>query len=418
MTAASRPGGGGPAVSSSGYSTQERRLLLGISITLGLRQLVLLLALPLIAVYGTELAGGTPALAGLALGIYGLLQAVFQVPFGRWSDSYGRKRLVLLGTALLIVGLVLAAVATDVTWFIVGRALQGCGAITGVAYAWIADNTAENRRNQAMSMVALAAGGAAIVSFLAGPLLYSLLSLPQIFLLCAVLASFVWVYVFVGMKDQPLLAPVAAAPAAQRHVMGNPLLRRLVAAGFLLNYVLMAVCFVVPLLVARTLGVQELWKVFIPATLIGIAAMRVATRLADAGYFAVVAPISFAAFALSGLFLLIGHTLAVAIGTALFMSGYLALAALLPAAVTRLAGPQARGSATGAFYTAMFLGAFAGGALTGLLWEIDGSISIYMTIAASAIGVLLIMRLTSAQLQPDAADLAPVPVQEKGGEAC
>ncbi|TRZ98427.1 MAG: MFS transporter [Rhodocyclaceae bacterium] len=382
----------------SNFTTQERHFLLGIGFVIGLRQLVLLLVLPFIVIFGTQLEGSTPALVGLALGIYGLLQAFLQVPFGLLSDAFGRKRTILLGNALLALGLLIAALASDITTFIIGRALQGCGAVTAVAYAWIGDNTAPEKRNQAMSFASLAAGSAAVASFLAGPLLYGVLSLPQIFVLCAGLTCFVMLYVGVAMREPARRAVATPSPARQLDLRPGGQLLRLVAAGFLLNYILMAVCFILPLLIARELGALALWKVFVPATLLGIGAMRVATRLADAGRFTVVSSVSFAAFAGTAFCLTQENVVLLGLGMALFMSGYLVLAALLPAAVSRVADAPSRATATGIFYTAMFLGAFAGGAGTGALWGIHPGAAVAVMIAASAAGLVLAASLPSPRL--------------------
>ena len=380
------------------FSAQEHRFLIGIGLVLALRQLVLLLALPFIALFGSGLEGGTPALVGLSLGIYGLLQALLQVPFGRASDAFGRKRMILAGTAFLVLGLYLAAVATDIATFIVGRALQGCGAVTAVAYAWIADSTPPEKRNRAMGIGSAASGGAAIASFVAGPLLYGVLSLPQIFFICAGLAGVTMIYVAITMDESPGRTPSAPSPAGRPDLRPDGPFVRLIVSGFLLNFVLMAVCFIAPLLIDRELGARELWKIFIPATLLGIAAMLGGTRLADAGHFKSVSSISFAAFAGTALCLLQGGVAALLLGTTLFMSGYLILAALLPAAVSGLADASFRASATGGFYTAMFLGAFAGGTATGALWGIDPRAPAMLMIAASLAGLALVAMLPSPAL--------------------
>ncbi|MBM4441226.1 MAG: MFS transporter [Candidatus Rokubacteria bacterium] len=371
----------------------DARFLAGICCVLGTRQLALLVALPFIAIHGQDLAHSTPALIGLALGIYGLLQGLLQIPFGRWSDAVGRKRVVLLGTAALIVGLVVSAVATDIVWFVIGRALQGAGAITGVAYAWIADHTADDRRSRAMGVAGLAVAGAALVSFVVGPLLYRVLSVPQIFLVCAALVTLVWIFVLLGMRDAAAAPPDVAARRPLGAILRMTELRRLVVVGFLVNYLFTAVCFVVPLVLAESLGARELWKALIPAALVGIVAMRVATRRADAGRFASTAAACCAAVLPIVPGLWIGHPLAVTIGTASFMAGYLGLTALVPAAVTSLAGERARGTASGVYNSALFFGSFAGGTLTGILWGVRPSLATYAMLAAWAAAQLAMLRV-------------------------
>jgi predicted MFS family arabinose efflux permease len=373
-------------------TSADRRFLGGISITLGLRQLALLMVLPFLSLYVQELPGGTPALAGVVIGINGLAQGVLQMPFGAWSDSVGRKRIVLLGMALLVVGLLVAAWARDVAWLIVGRALQGSGAVNGAAYAWIADRTPGDRLSRAMGTAAAAVGVAAVVSFVAGPLLYTVLSLPQIFLLCAVLAALVTVYVAVAM-DEGRAREARARGVTPPDVWRSAALWRLVGAGFLANYILMAVAFAMPLLLAGSLG-RHLWKVLIPAALVGVLAMRAATAAADRGRFTSMVWLASLAFLPTGVCLLAGDVLAVALGTALFMAGYLSLSALLPAGISRVAGPAARGSVSGAYSTAAFLGSFAGGVVTGALWGVRPRLALGAVLVAWALGQVLVTRLS------------------------
>lgn len=375
------------------FSASERRFLAGIAFLLGLRQLALLLVLPFIAVYGMTLRHSTPALIGLSLGIYGLLQGLLQIPFGRWSDRLGRKNMILGGTLLLVAGLALAAVATDIYTFVAARALQGVGAVTAVAYAWIADATAPERRNRAMGIVGLATGLAAIVSFVGGPLLYRFLTLPQIFLICAGLAGLVWLYLLFGIPAHSAHATQAAAPLAP--LLNDKRLRLFIAAGFLLNFILMNFVFVLPLLADEAFGARHLWRVLIPATAVGVLAMRLAVRQADAGRFERVAAAAFAVFLPSALCLVIGGSYVIAFATAFFMAGYFALTALLPAGAMRAVEPEARGGASGAFQCAQFLGAFSGGVSSGLLWQLHPGAALGALIVAAGAGLLIALRLPS-----------------------
>ncbi|MBL8644067.1 MAG: MFS transporter [Rhodospirillaceae bacterium] len=381
--------------------TDEQRLVVGLGFVLGLRQLALLLPLPFISVYGSTLAHSTPALVGLSLGIYGLLQAMLQIPFGRWSDVWGRKRLVLIGTALLIAGLFLAAAAQDIATLIAARALQGMGAVTAIATAWIADGTAPEHRARAMGVASLATGAAAIFSFIAGPLFYRIGTMPQMFTACAALVTLVWLFLIFGVKADTPAAP-SQAQGSVMSLLKNVPLRRFIFAGFLLNYIMMGVLFIVPLLIDETLGARNLWQILIPATVIGVAVMRFATRYADGPYFGRIAALSFAAFLLSALSFLLGHPIIIGSGMALFMAGYLILSALLPAGVTRDIAPNQRGAASGLFYTAQFLGAFSGGTFSGVLWGVHPSAAMNAVVIAAGLGLLVILRLSSHTSNPHA----------------
>ena len=386
-------------------STRNRTFLIGIAVTLGVRQFVLLVALPLIAVYVIGLDGGSPAIAGVALGVFGLFQALLQIPFGRWSDRAGRKTMVLAGTALLVAGLLIAAVADSVALFVVGRALQGAGAITGTAYAWIADRTPHEEHNRAMGVAAVAAAIGAIASFLCGPLLYSVLSVPRVFAICAAIAALNFIYVLVAMDDRPSAPRLRSARPNLPELLRIGGVRPLLMAGFLLNYVLMAVSFVLPLAVERASDAHDLWKVIVPAIIVGILAMRGATRLADRGHSAILCIIAFAAFIPAGISFLVPELRVIAIGATLFMAAYLSLFALLPAAAARRAGSSARGTVNGALQTAMFLGAFAGAVATGFLWGWSPPAAVAGVGAAAALGLLAVLKLASGRQRLTASEI-------------
>src|SRR5262249_34673912 len=226
--------------------------------------------------------------------------------------------------ALLTAGLLVAALADNIVTFILGRALQGTGAVTAVAYAWIADYTPSRMLNRATGIAGLATAVGALAGFVSGPLLNNLLSVAQLFVICAGIAVLNFIYICVAMPNNPR-SPVARASfriAATLRVDG---MVWLLAAGFLLNYVLMAVCFVLPLAVDKAIGSRSLWIILVPATAIGILAMLAAARLADRGHFTVLAGASFAAFLPSALCFLSPHPALIAFGTILFMVGYLTL---------------------------------------------------------------------------------------------
>ncbi|MGE0392323.1 MAG: MFS transporter [Vicinamibacterales bacterium] len=372
----------------------DGRFIAGISLTLGLRQVALLIVLPFVGVYATGLPGGTPMLAGVALGVYGLMQGVLQVPFGALSDRVGRKPVVLAGTALLMAGLVLAAWAPSIWWLIAGRALQGTGAINGAALAWIADRMAGTALARGMAAVSAATGLAAVGSLVAGPALFAVVSVPRVFLVCAVLTLVCGVYVAVAMPAAPRSpagAVTASAAFAQFGIGRAATARRLVAAGFLANYVLMAVAFAVPLLLSPTLG-RHLWKALVPAALAGVLAMRAVTTAAGRGHFNRVTPAAFLAFVPAALALLTGSTLLVGAGTALCMAGYLSLSALLPVAVSRVAGAAVMGQAHGAYNAGAFLGSFTGALATGALWEVRPELAVVAMLPVSLAGYTLLAR--------------------------
>jgi MFS family permease len=369
----------------------EMKFLLGIGSALALRQLGLLMVMPFLAVYGRELANSTPGLIGLALGIYGLSQAIFQIPFGHWSDRLGRKPVILIGLLILILGLILASWAKDIYFFILARTLQGSGAIMAVAYAWVGDKIASHKRNKGMSIIGMLVGISATLAFIGGPIIYRWLTVPQLFLLCALLAIISWFYILVSLEDDKKTEPssITVEKTPFRRYLADKNLARIIFAGFFNNYILVSQFFVIPLLLESSLGTEGLWKVFAPATIIAVFAMGIGAKYADAGYFPQVSALSFGIITVSSVAYFSDNPFIIAIGVILFMSGYMCLVTLLPTSVTKLSQKNHRGALTGFFNTCQFIGSFVGGSLTGLLWGINPLYSISLLLIISTVGAIL-----------------------------
>ena len=170
-------------------SPPELRTSAALASVYGLRMLGLFLILPVFAVYAEQLPGGeSHALIGLALGTYGLTQALLQLPFGMASDHLGRKRVIYFGLALFALGSFIAAVSHDIYWVIVGRGIQGAGAVNAAVTALLADLTREEHRTKAMAMIGGSIGLTFAASLVLGPALYYLISIPGIFALTGMLA--------------------------------------------------------------------------------------------------------------------------------------------------------------------------------------------------------------------------------------
>eukprot|EP01037_Dinobryon_pediforme_P019294 gene19294-19689_t len=159
-------------------SGAEVRASASLASIFALRMLGLFLILPVFAVHARTLPGGeSAALVGLAMGMYGLAQSFGQIPFGMASDKFGRKPVIVLGLVLFALGSFVAAAAHDVTWIIVGRAIQGAGAISAAVTAMIADSTREEHRTKAMAMVGGSIGLSFAVSLVVSPLLYKVIGM-------------------------------------------------------------------------------------------------------------------------------------------------------------------------------------------------------------------------------------------------
>ena len=238
----------------------------------------LFLILPVLALYAGEIDGATPAMVGLALGAYGLTQALFQVPFGFLSDRFGRKPLLVAGLLLFTLGSVIAARANSIEVVILGRALQGSGAIASVVLALLADLTREEQRTKAVALVGSSIGFSFLLALMLGPILDTVIGLSGIFWSMGLLGLIalpvvVW---FVPAVERPLHGgDVQPAWGQVRMVLQNKQLLSMDCGIFVLHMVLMAFFVAVPLALLETLELprDRHWQVYVPALGAAVLAM-------------------------------------------------------------------------------------------------------------------------------------------------
>ena len=378
-------------------TSAERRTGASLAGIFGLRMLGLFLILPVFAVYARTLPGGDNlTLVGLALGIYGLTQACFQIPFGIASDRFGRKPVIIFGLLLFAAGSALAAVAHSVYWIIAGRALQGAGAISAAVTALAADLTREQHRTKVMAMIGSSIGLVFAVSLVAAPVLYAAIGMPGIFWLTAGLALLAIVVLRRVVPNPP---HVEAKPVRFAGVLRDAQLLRLNLGIFTLHMVQMAMFVVVPAaLVARgNLPVAEHWKIYLPAVLVSFALMIPAIIVAERKNR--LKPIFLAAIALLALTqlgLLFGRAQVWQMGALLvaFFVAFNILEATLPSLVSRVAPPASKGAALGVYNTSQALGLFLGATLGGWLSQHVGADSVFVVTTLAALlwlGVALTM---------------------------
>ncbi len=337
----------------------------------GLRMLGLFLILPVFALHAPRLAGGDDlTLVGVALGAYGLSQAILQIPFGMASDRWGRKPVIYVGLVIFAAGSFLAAAASDIWTAIAGRTLQGAGAISSVVVALAADLTREQHRTKVMAMIGAMIGFAFALSLVAAPALYERIGMAGLFVLTGVLC-------LAAMAVVKTLVPDAVAPAPRAAASGKGILDiellRLNFGIFVLHMVQMAMFVVLPpLLVTAGLPGAEHWKLYLPVVLASFALMVPPVLLADRRNRP--KPVMVGAVALllavqTGLAFM-GTTLAaLAVLLLAFFAAFNVLEALLPSLVSRIAPAHARGAAIGVYNTTQTLGLFFGGLMGG--WVAD-----------------------------------------------
>lgn len=351
-----------------------------------LRMLGLFLILPVFALYAEKLPGTTPFQIGLALGIYGLTQALLQIPFGMASDRFGRKPIIVLGLLVFIAGSVIAANATTIEGIIAGRAMQGAGAIAAAVLAMLADLTREEQRTKAMALVGISIGASFIFSLMIGPVLNSWIGIPGIFWLTAVLAA-AGIVVLLAFVPSPTshasLKSKRSLTSQFRDVLSRPDLLRLDIGIFALHCTLMAIFIAIPLALVHETNFAESrhWQVYAPALLLGIAIMVPFMLYSDRK--GALKPIFLGAIGLLVVSQAIFYATftsfwGIMVGLIAFFAAFNLLEATLPSLITKTAPVDSKGMAIGVYNSFQFFGAFVGGALGGWLFGEYGQSGVYI----------------------------------------
>ncbi|OGI44214.1 MAG: MFS transporter [Candidatus Muproteobacteria bacterium RBG_16_65_31] len=353
----------------------ERRAVGSLAAIFALRLLGLFLILPVFALYADRLEGHTPFLVGLALGAYGLTQALLQIPFGMASDRLGRKPVIAVGLIIFAIGSAVAATAASIEGVVLGRALQGAGAISAAVVAMIADLTREETRTRAMAAVGITIGASFFVSLLAGPVLNTAIGVPGIFWLMAALAlgGIGVLYLAVPTPVRSILhRDVEPAPHQFMRVLRDARLLRLNLGIFILHVVLMALFVVVPVALVRQAGLPagNHWQVYLPVLVLSAVFMLPLIVLAERRHW--LRPIFAGAVGLlllSQVVLYRGHTslAPILLGLFVFFTAFNVLEAMLPSLISKTAPASSKGTAIGIYSTFEFFGAFVGGAAGGYL---------------------------------------------------
>lgn len=376
----------------------ELRASLSLAIIYMLRMMGLFLILPVFSLYARQLPDATPFLIGLAISIYGLTQAVCQIPFGLWSDRVGRKSVITVGLILFAAGSVVAALSDSIYGIIAGRAIQGAGAIAAVVMALAADLTREEHRIKAMALIGTSIGLSFAISMVAGPVLSGWMGMDGLFWLIGGLAvlSLLVLHTLVPTPVVSRFHRDAQANPAQFHVVfANQELLRLNFGILALHLILMALFVVTPLLMRDALQLETAthWKVYLPVFLGSIVTMlpliivaEKYRRLKPVFLLAILLLVS----AATGLALLPVTLYSVVGCLYLFFTGFNLLEASLPSLVSKIAPADLKGTAMGVYSTSQFLGAFFGGTGGGWLYGHYGIETVYLVCAVVALSWLLV----------------------------
>jgi MFS family permease len=365
----------------------EMRASTSLASIFGLRMLGMFLILPVFAIYAETLPGGADhTMIGIALGAYGLTQALLQLPFGMASDRWGRKPVIYFGLMLFALGSFVAAGAHDIYMVILGRSIQGAGAISAAVTALTADLTREEHRTKAMAMIGMTIGLTFSISLVAGPALYHLIGIPGIFAMTGVLAILAMGVVKFVVPDPQVSrfhSDAEATPAKLMDVLRDRQLARFNFGIFALHAAQMAMFVVVPFALIKAGGIDanHHWQIYLPVVVLSFILMippiiygekkaKLKQVFVAAVALMLAVQVSFA--------VAIDHFWAIVLILGAYFLAFNVLEASLPSMISKIAPPASKGTAMGVYNTCQSLGLFAGGAMGGYLSHSFGFNAVFM----------------------------------------
>lgn len=390
------------AGAASRLNASERRAVISLALIFALRMLGLFLILPVLSVVAREMPEATPALAGLALGIYGLTQAMLQIPFGFYSDRIGRKRIITIGLFIFMLGSVVAATADSIYGIIVGRALQGAGAIAAAVMALAADLTREQQRTKATATIGASIGAAFMVALMLAPVLEGWIGISGIFWLTAGLPVLMMPVLW-WWTPSPVHArrdaEVVFSSALFGRMLKHPQLIRFDIGIFALHFALTSFFVVVPLQLVDIAGfaTSEHWKVYLPVfvlSLVGMLPILIYAHMRRQYREMMAVSIGLMIVAELVFGLVEGRRLTIVLALWLFFVGFNALEAMLPSLVSRVAPAGTKGTVLGVYNTFQFAGIFVGGLMGGWAYGALGAAGAYL-ITAIVLGAWLVLVLSA-----------------------
>lgn len=376
----------------------EKRAAISLAIIFALRMLGLFMVLPVFAIYGQHYHDVTPFLVGIAIGAYGLTQAIFQIPMGLLSDRIGRKPIIILGLTIFLIGSFVAASADSIGLVILGRFLQGMGAIASAVLALASDLTREQNRAKVMAVIGMCIGLSFMLAMVLGPIMADSYGMSGVFWfsLCSaglgiLLVWFAVPHAVIQIHNREA-TPVAELVFSQ---LKSPALRRLDLGVFFLHLSLTALFVVLPpIFVEAGLVTAEHWQLYLPTLVMSIFGMVPLFILAGKNKEkqSNVIAIGLIAIATGGYWFAGSQLSWLVVASVVFFAGFNYLEASMPAAVSRIASAGQKGSAMGVYSTSQFLGAFFGGLLSGALLQVFDSQSVFIFVLILCVVWLLIFQ--------------------------
>tara|TARA_R110002096_G_scaffold118489_5_gene256637 strand:- start:2226 stop:3443 length:1218 start_codon:yes stop_codon:yes gene_type:complete len=366
-------------------SATELKAALSLSAVFFLRMLPLFMLLPVLSLAGESYRASTPQLLGIALGIYGLTQASLQIPFGMLSDRFGRKPIICLGLVIFIIGSLIAAMSDSIYGLILGRALQGTGAIAAAIMALAADLSTEQHRTKVMALIGISIGISFSVAFVLGPLLYNYIGINGLFYLgicLAILAILILLLIVPNPMDQTKIDKGPINLQSLKSVLSNPYLLKLDISIFNSHLILMANFVVIPLSLRDLVQIEVTshWQVYLgvlfASLFIMLPFMAFGERLKKTKVFYSIS-IILIILSQAGLAFFHSDLISLVLFMILFFGAFNYLEALLPSEVSRATLAETKGTALGVYSSSQFIGIFVGGLLGGFFHQQFGITSVH-----------------------------------------
>lgn len=360
-------------LSSIPLQTQEKQAIFSLAGISALRMLGLFMLMPILSLYSQHLIASTPLLIGIALGCYGLTQALLQIPFGMYSDRFGRKPIIALGIILFVVGSVIAAQSHQIWGLILGRSLQGAGAVGSATNALLADLTRTEQRTKAMAVIGITIGGSFLIAMLLGPLLINWFSVPTIFWICFLFGLFALLILFCYVPKPTSSIALNNKLIDFKKILLNKPLFKLNLGIFLLHTILTANFFVLPFIFNHFAGIVQKnhWQIYLPVLTASLMTVVATFRYTQKPkQLKIMFSTSIVLLLVAELLLSFFYTnvISIAIELWVFFTAFTLLEAMIPSLVSKIAPIEQRGAAMGINSSYQFMGIFIGGSLSGWLF--------------------------------------------------